>query len=330
MSKQDGEAKRVFFSDRKPTTRLVTAWPPTQISMRGRCLDHRLAVACPLQSKINFGRERSMDAPVKLDEGPYAAPRHPRLDDCDFYHVMDLPGVGRVGGEWDLRGRVDEYLGSIDFRGKRVLEIGPASGFLTVEMEKRGADVVAVEVTDDPGWDFVPYPAAILDPVRPSRREHMRRIKNSFWFTRAAHDSRARLYYGDATSLPDALGHFDVAVMAAVLLHVRSPAAIIESCARRSVTVVITDTLQRDLEGQPVCRLHPTAQNRAFDTWWDLSTTFLQQFLDVCGYGDQTVTQHTQHHRTGPFEFFTIVARAHGGRCSSGAALDESAPGLST
>jgi hypothetical protein len=69
----------------------------------------------------------------------YASPRSPALHSCDFYHVMDLPGVGQVGGQWDLRGRVDDYLGHVELRGKRILEIGPASGFLTVEMEKRGA-----------------------------------------------------------------------------------------------------------------------------------------------------------------------------------------------
>jgi hypothetical protein len=38
---------------------------------------------------------------------------------------------------------VDDYLGHVELRGKRILEIGPASGFLTVEMEKRGALLAA-------------------------------------------------------------------------------------------------------------------------------------------------------------------------------------------
>src|SRR5438094_8067518 len=79
---------------------------------------------------------------------------------------MELPGHGVIEGrDWDLRGGIDEYLGKVDFAGQRVLEIGPASGFLTFEMEKRGADVVSVEVTAEHGWDFVPYPAARLEEV---------------------------------------------------------------------------------------------------------------------------------------------------------------------
>jgi hypothetical protein len=86
--------------------------------------------------------------------------------DCYFYHTMELPGRGVIEGrDWDLRGRVDEYLGNVDFAGKRVLEIGPASGFLTFEMEKRGAEIVSVEVTAKHGWDFVPYPAARLQEI---------------------------------------------------------------------------------------------------------------------------------------------------------------------
>ena len=60
--------------------------------------------------------------------------------DCYFYHTMEVPGHGLMTGEWDLRGAVDDYLGKVAFAGQRVLEIGPASGFLTFEMENRGAE----------------------------------------------------------------------------------------------------------------------------------------------------------------------------------------------
>ena len=101
------------------------------------------------------------------DEQIFATPRKVEdVADCYFYHTMELPGRGVIEGrDWDLRGRVDDYLGNVDFAGQRVLEIGPASGFLTFEMEKRGADVISVEVTDEHGWDFVPYPKARLEEV---------------------------------------------------------------------------------------------------------------------------------------------------------------------
>src|SRR5262249_47083940 len=64
-------------------------------------------------------------------ETPYASPRTVTdLADCYFYHTLELPGYGLVEGEWDLRAGAEAYLGGVDFRGRRVLEVGPASGFL--------------------------------------------------------------------------------------------------------------------------------------------------------------------------------------------------------
>ena len=111
------------------------------------------------------------------------------LADCDFYHSMLIPGVGEIIGLWDLRQTVDGYLGRIDFAGKRVLEIGPASGFLAIEMERRGADAVAVELPEGVGWDFVPFPESFLAPIR--QIAGMPRLKNSFWFNHAANKSKA-------------------------------------------------------------------------------------------------------------------------------------------
>src|SRR5213078_133228 len=87
--------------------------------------------------------------------------RLPTLDECWFYHVMDLPEVGIVNhpGSWDLRGRFDEYIGHTPVAGKTLLDVGTASGFLTFEAERRGATVTSFDVSSgdvihlDPGND---------------------------------------------------------------------------------------------------------------------------------------------------------------------------------
>jgi len=38
---------------------------------------------------------------------------------------MDVPGLGQVGGAWDLRDCIKAYLGNYDFNGKRVLAHAP-------------------------------------------------------------------------------------------------------------------------------------------------------------------------------------------------------------
>jgi len=207
-----------------------------------------------------------------------------------------------------LRGRVDEYLGNVDFAGQRVLEIGPASGFLTFEMEKRGAEVVSVEVTEEHGWDFVPYPAARLEEVFGPRRIVMQQLKNSYLFSHAAMQSKAKVHYGDAYNLSAALGDFDIAVMGAVLLHCRDPLGIVEQCGKRAKTLIIVDKFHPDLEGAPVCRLAPTRENFIWHTWWHFSTQFFIQFLAVMGFTTSECSKHEQYHRGRAHALFTLVA----------------------
>src|SRR5438094_2136709 len=182
--------------------------------------------------KSSVSDENILAGPLKVED----------VADCHFYRTMELPGYGVIEGrDWDLRGGVDEYLGKVDFAGQRVLEIGPASGFLTFEMEKRGADVVSVEVTAEHGWDFVPYPAARLEEVFGPRRIVMQQLKNSYCFSHAPLDSKAKLYYGDVYNLPAALGQFDIGVMGSVLLHCRDPLRIVEQCGKMESLLIITD-----------------------------------------------------------------------------------------
>ena len=42
-------------------------------------------------------------------------------------------------------------------RGKRVLDVGTSSGFLCFEMERRGAEVVAFDLSDEFDGDAVPF-----------------------------------------------------------------------------------------------------------------------------------------------------------------------------
>jgi SAM-dependent methyltransferase len=234
--------------------------------------------------------------------------------DCYFYHVMEVPGLGVTTGEWDLRQHVDHYLGRIPYQGKRVLEIGPASGFLTFEMERRGAEVIAVEIPDNVGWEFVPYPREIIAPICPARLELVHRLKNGFWYAHAAHRSQVKVHYGDAYNLPPELGRFDIALMANVLLHTRSPITIIEQCSRLADTLVIVERAFNDLEGRALARLAPTASNHAWDTWWEFSSNFFIQFCEVIGFSRVECFTHEQKYIDvpsgiqAPLEMFTVVA----------------------
>jgi SAM-dependent methyltransferase len=223
---------------------------------------------------------------------------------------MDLPGIGEVTGEWDLRAGIDEYLGHVAFDGKQVLEIGPASGFVTAHMEAKGADVLAVELPEHHPWDIVPFETLDLDEVARAWSVGMTALRNGFWYVHRALDLRARVFYGPVSDLPDSVA-FDVSVLGSVLLHCRDPLGLLTECARRTrERVVVTELSFPDLDATdlPVCRLVPSTENGIWDTWWSFTPSFVVRYLGVLGFGSAGVSFHEQRYKTGPMGLFTVVA----------------------
>lgn len=267
---------------------------------------------------------------------PYA----PELDvhsvtDCDFYHSMDLPGIGLIIGQWDLRGRIQDYLGGVRVAGKRVLDVGTASGFLCFEMERMGADVVGFDLADGMDWDAVPYGGRVDPAYLKSRRDAIERLHRSWWLSWRAFGSRAKVSYGTIYDLQDSLGSFDVAVVGCLLLHLRDPFRALEVVARRvEKTLIVTDVVpgflsSRDsgfnppLPGAPLGDTPPTmtflpvpGPNAEMGSWWWLSPSVVCRFLQVLGFDAIEVRYHSQRFGTRDIWLYTVVGK----RTSVGAA----------
>jgi hypothetical protein len=173
----------------------------------------------------------------------YKSPiKHISIEDCFFYHTMPIPGIGLVQGQWDLRAMVQEYLGNVNFSGKRVFEIGPASGFLTFYMESLGAEVIGCELPVGEVWDFVPYSRVDLKSYSDSRNELHRRLINGFWFAHQAHKSKSGIVYTSTYEIPSEIGVFDIATFSMVLLHLRDPFLALKTVLNHiSKTIIITE-----------------------------------------------------------------------------------------
>jgi hypothetical protein len=173
----------------------------------------------------------------------YAQPRTiTDLQDCLIYHTMDIPGYGLVEGEWDLRGGVDAYLGGVDVGGKRVLELGTASGFLCFQMERRGARVVAYDLSEHQSWDLVPFAASFTPAAEAARKQLVRMLNNGYWLAHRAHQSSARVVYGTIYEVPKAIGAVDVATFGCILLHIQNPFLALANTLRLvRETVVISE-----------------------------------------------------------------------------------------
>jgi len=253
-------------------------------------------------------------------ESLFAEPRRDiNIADCQFYHTMDLPSYGLVtahpgAGGWDMRGKEDDFLGHVELSGKRLLEVGPASGFLTFAAEKCGAEVVSIEATEGYKYDIVPFPGAETIWHQATRLA-WKPVTNAYWFAHQCFKSHARVHYGDAYAIPQALGRFDIALLSNVLLHNRDPLKILQSSASLTEhTIIVVDVLDQDLEnlGKPVLQFIPNPApepgREEWNSWWRFSTCFFENALRILGFA--YFSKHFFTAKCGNYDcpLFTLVA----------------------
>src|ERR1700689_1521816 len=121
------------------------------------------------------------------------------LAETGWWHSFELPdgslirGVNSVDG---LKMRIGQFPIAENLTGKRVLDIGAWDGWFSFEMERRGAEVLAIDAT-------------------PHER------------FRIAHEllgSKVEYRIDDVYSLsPDKIGRFDIVLFLGVLYHLKHP-----------------------------------------------------------------------------------------------------------
>lgn len=263
------------------------------------------------------------------DESIYATPRLiTSLEECSFYHTMDVPGYGRVEGQWDLNEAVPEYLGNVDFRGKRVMDIGAASGFLSFYVEHQGADVVALDLSEHQTWDIVPFSGEHAEKAL-NLKSRIKRLNNSFWLCHRAYGSNVKVVYGTVYDMPHNLGVVDISIFGCVLLHLRDPFLALQNALRLTrEKVIITEAMATEVQKQkrvakylekipekrnlliqflpeseivradwPVMQFSPDFRRRRPDdayTWWLLTPETVRQFIGVLGFEKSETIFHSK------------------------------------
>ena len=246
------------------------------------------------------------------------------IDDCYFYHTMDIPSHGTVKGDWDLRGREAAYLGNVGLRGKRVLEIGTASGFLCFTMERMGAQVVAYDLSAGQDWDIVPYAGLDYAGRLSDGRRLIQRLNNAYWFAHKAFGSAARVMHGTVYEIPEDIGEFDICTFGSILLHLRDPfLALQRVTAHVRETVVVTDLFPRFkgpllsavelVTASRLVRFLPNARRKEpYDTWWILSPGLVSEYLQILGFERTRISFHEQRYRDRNIKLFTVVGQRSG------------------
>jgi tRNA (mo5U34)-methyltransferase len=139
-----------------------------------------------------------------------------------WYHTMELAPGAVTPGWFDLRPIVDT-LPWPDVAGKRCLDVGPYDGFLSFELERRGAaEVIAADIGSASDWDW---------PLRLRQRGPATLAGMSGERTGAGFEIAQRLLGSRVERVevsvynlsPERLGSFDVVVCGSLLLHLRDP-----------------------------------------------------------------------------------------------------------
>jgi SAM-dependent methyltransferase len=242
-------------------------------------------------------------------------------EDCIFYQTIELPNVGVMPGSWDHREAMDAFLGHLDFRQKSVLDVGPANGFFSFEMEKRGAQVTAIDLGQDSAWDVVPHPYSDDDTLVANMRRNVRMVENAFWYCHKALNSKVQLVYGTVYDVPKVIASVDIALMSNVLQHFRDPLLAIHRVSKVvRETLVITETLWYDdpaFLGSTSIRLMPRAETPEVNhSWWQVSPSFVMQLLKLLGFPEIKSEIHYQRFngtsadsKSKMVKHFTITAR---------------------
>jgi tRNA (mo5U34)-methyltransferase len=141
-----------------------------------------------------------------------------------WYHTIDL-GDGVVTDGWfDLRPYVSRYGLPERLDGLRALDVGTWDGFWAFELERRGADVVALDLDDERELDWPPRrrPSQFSDQPRGA----------GFALAKELLDSKVERLVGSIyTARPEDLGRFDLVFCGSVLVHLRDQLLALERIA---------------------------------------------------------------------------------------------------
>ena len=141
-----------------------------------------------------------------------------KFENKGWWHSFELPDGTRIDGVNGLDGqrlRIAQFPIPEDLRGKRVLDIGAWDGWFSFEMERRGAEVLAIDNWDNP------------------RFHEARRLLSS------RVDYRQMDVY-DLT--PARVGRFDIVLFFGVLYHLKHPLLALERVCALTTSMAAVDS----------------------------------------------------------------------------------------
>jgi tRNA (mo5U34)-methyltransferase len=147
-----------------------------------------------------------------------------RAKDIGWYHTLELAPGHVTEGMFDLRDQIAHYGLPDRLDGMRVLDVGTWDGFWAFELERRGADVVSLDLDDERDLDWPPRRRPRTFPDTPRG--------DGFRVAREIYDSKVeRVNLSIYHATPEEIGTFDLVFCGSVLIHLRDQLLALERIA---------------------------------------------------------------------------------------------------
>ena len=230
-----------------------------------------------------------------------------------WYHTIDL-GKGLVTpGVYDYRQTVSAFHFPDNLRGKRVLDIGSATGFFAFEFERRGAAVTSVELPSLKQLDR--FPGQSIDEIilKIQRMQFPRKaggldayrreysdaqlyeylLDGPFRFCKRLLRSKVRRQYASIYDLSlKKLGSkkpFDLVFLGDVLIHTIDPLEALAAVAPLCQGTLVLSQVMDDNDGAEPAMLYTGGSTLDDEiSWWRPNKTFFTQALKKLGFTQVT------------------------------------------
>jgi tRNA (mo5U34)-methyltransferase len=218
-----------------------------------------------------------------------------RANEIPWYHSIELAPGHTTKGMFDLEPFKHRYGLPDRLDGKRCLDVGTWDGYWAFEMERRGAQVVALDVDDERALDWPPRrrPKVFNETPRGTGFGLAREQLGS---------SVERVVCSIYDAAPERLGTFDLVFCGSVLIHLRDQLLALERIAglcSPGGTFISAEEYDRPTSLLPIPVSRYRADRDADVVFWLPSIRAWKRMLWTAGF--DRVEQHGR---------FKLVARA--------------------
>ena len=211
---------------------------------------------------------KDVDFRRRMQEGVAALTRDTWFHSIELPDGRVIPGVVNVEA---LKARLHRYPIPEDLRGKRVLDVGAATGWNSFEVERRGADVVAVDCVD-------------LQEFR------------------AAHEllnSKVDYRILDVDELsPDSIGRFDYVLFFGVLYHLRHPLLGLEKICALTRETAFVESFVTDGDSCTLEFYERDELGGQLDNWYGPTPTCVEALCRSAGFA-RVQMEYVEQNRAG-------------------------------